>query len=403
MAILVKPLTSTQVDKAKPKDKEYVLNDGQGLRLRILPNGKKTWLFNYKNLITGKRTNLKIGDYPSVKLADARAKRELYLEYLSQGKDPQVVLKQEATQYVAESANTFKSIASKWIEVKASSVTDDYAQDAWRSLELHLFPLLGNTPIHALTPQDIIHALKPIEAKGKFETIRRLCQRTNEIMVYAVNTGVIPTNQLANIKSAFQAPKKKHMATLPPERLGELVQRIYNASITLTTRNLLLWQLHTMTRPTEAAGARWEEIDFENNVWIIPASRMKKNLEHRIPLTEQSLAVLERMKAISGHCIYIFPSDRDRTKHTNSQTANMALKRMGYGGVLVAHGLRALASTTLNEKGFASDLIESALAHLDKNEVRRAYNRTDYLTRRREMMTWWSNHINYMITKEMNK
>ena len=120
---------------------------------------------------------------------------------------------------------------------------------------------------------------------------------------------------------------------------------------------------------------------------------MKKRREHRIPLTEQMLALLEVIRPISGHREFIFPSDRDPKKPCNSQTANMALKRMGFRNRLVSHGLRSLASTTLNEQGFDRDLIEASLAHVDDNQVRSAYNRTDYLERRRPMMCWWSEHI----------
>jgi integrase len=120
---------------------------------------------------------------------------------------------------------------------------------------------------------------------------------------------------------------------------------------------------------------------------------MKKGLQHKVPLVPETLKILARLKTISGHKEYLFPADRNPKTHMNSQTANMAIKRMGYQGKLVAHGLRSLASTILNEHGHNADLIESALAHTDKNEVRRAYNRTDYLERRRELMCWWSEFI----------
>ena len=148
-----------------------------------------------------------------------------------------------------------------------------------------------------------------------------------------------------------------------------------------------------MTRPAEAAGARWDEINFEEKLWVIPAERMKKRRAHSIPLTPQTLALLEELKPISGHREYLFPADRDPRTHINNQTANMALKRMGFKDKLVSHGLRALASTTLNENGFNYDLIEAALAHVDKNEVRAAYNRAEYIKRRIPMMAWWSAHI----------
>jgi len=168
------------------------------------------------------------------------------------------------------------------------------------------------------------------------------------------------------------------------------------------TRSLIHWQLHTMTRPSEAAGARWDEIDFDKALWNIPAERMKKARPHSVPLSAQALDILEQVHPISGHREHIFPGDRHYTRPINEQTANMALKRMGFGGRTVAHGFRALASTTLNEQGFDPDIIEAALAHVDGNEVRRAYNRADYLERRKIMMAWWSEHIEEATSQKKN-
>jgi integrase len=156
---------------------------------------------------------------------------------------------------------------------------------------------------------------------------------------------------------------------------------------------MIEWQLHTMSRPSETAGARWEEIDLEAKLWNIPAERMKMKRPHTIPLSPQILELLEIIRPHSGESEFLFPSDMKKGQHRNTQTANMALKRMGYGGRLVAHGLRALASTTLNEHEFNPDVIEAALAHTDKNEIRAAYNRAQYLEKRRVMMCWWSDEI----------
>ena len=147
-----------------------------------------------------------------------------------------------------------------------------------------------------------------------------------------------------------------------------------------------------MVRSSEAAGAKWEEIDFKNQLWVIPAERMKMNRQHTVPLTPQALTILTSIKPLSGHSDYIFPAEQI-TRQINKEAANKALRKLGYKDKLVAHGLRSLASTTLNEEGFDPDVIESALAHVDKNEVRRAYNRSEYIERRRAMMEWWSNHI----------
>lgn len=401
MPRLVKPLTSTQVKLARPADKEYTLSDGDGLLLSVRPSGAKVWLYKYQKPFTKKRTNLTLGQYPSISLADARKKRDEAKSLLAKDIDPKehrddVVKRQEEAL-----SNTLKAVATNWFPVKKSKVTPEYAEDIWRSFELHIFPSLGDRPIHTIHATHAIKVLKPVAAKGSLETVKRLCQRLNEVMTYAVNTGVIESNPLAKIHAAFQPPKKQNMPTLKPEQLPELMKTLTTASIKLTTRCLIEWQLHTMTRPGNRR-TEWSEIDHERSLWVIPAERMKKRKEHLVPLTPQTLALLEVMRPISGQGKYIFPSDRKPGQHANDQTANAALKRMGFAGQLVSHGLRALASTTLNEKGFDPDVIEAALSHLDKDEVRRAYNRTDYVERRRSLMSWWSEHIDDAGTGSMN-
>lgn len=148
-----------------------------------------------------------------------------------------------------------------------------------------------------------------------------------------------------------------------------------------------------MVRPGEGAGAGWDEINFGQKLWVIPAERMKMKRDHIVPLTAQALAILETMKPISAHRTYIFPSIYKPREPMNISSANMALKRMGYKGQLVAHGLRSLASTVLNEQEFSHDVIEAALAHVDKNSIRATYNKAEYIEQRRVMMQWWSDYI----------
>ena len=252
---------------------------------------------------------------------------------------------------------------------------------------------MGKTPISMVNAVEAIKVLKPLAAAGSLETVKRLCQRLNKIMTFSVNTGLTHHNPLAGISKAFEAPSKTNMSTLKPDDLPKLMTALNTASIKIVTRCLLEWQLHTMVRPGEAAGTKWSEIDFDNKLWIIPPERMKKKREHIVPLTGQALSLLRLIEPISRHREHVFPGDRNPRSHINESTANMALRRMGFHKKLVAHGLRSLASTTLNEQGHDPDIIESALAHVDKNGVRRAYNRADYIDRRRKLMCWWSEHI----------
>ena len=395
-------LSELKIKSAKPAEKDYVLFDGGGLQMRVRSNGSTLWNFNYRHPVTKKRINMGLGTFPEVPLAKARKGSVEARELLALGLDPKaqrdavLLAKQAATNH------TFQNVATSWYELKKDEVTPAYAEDIWRSLTLHVFPDLASTPIAAISAPQVINLLRPLETKGSLETVKRLSQRLNEIMIHGVNSGLIHANPLSGIRSVFKKPKKKNMAALAPDELKELMVAIANASIKRTTRCLIEWQLNTMTRPAEAATVRWADIDFEKRIWTIPAERMKKRRIHIVPLTDQALALLEAIKPYSGHREYVFPADRNPRSHCNSQTANMALKRMGFEGRLVSHGMRSMASTILNEHGWEPELIEVALAHVDKDEVRSAYNRADYIERRRPMMAWWSEHIQEAATGNLS-
>lgn len=393
MPRISKPLSDTEVRQAKPIDKEYSLADGKNLYLRVKPNGGKYWILNYYRPITLKRANVGLGAYPDVSLASARRKAEELRTALAEGVDPQDHREEIKRQKVEKYSNTFEHIAGKWLELKKDTVSAAYYEKITDRLGKYIFPKMGKTPIHKVSAVMAIEIIQPLADEEKLETVKKICRWINEIMVFAVNTGVTQANPLAGIGKAFNSPKVTNLPTLQPEELPVLMYTIQHSNTKLVTRCLIEWQLHTMVRPGEAAGARWDEIDYGRKEWTIPAERMKKNKPHTVPLSHQALKLLDVLKPISGHREYVFPSDHNPRRSANSQSANRALSRMGFHGRLVSHGLRALASTTLNERGFDSDVIEAALAHTDKNSVRAAYNRAQYLERRRKMMDWWSDHI----------
>jgi integrase len=393
MARKTNPLTATQIQQAKSKDKEYNLMDGEGLALRVMPTGSKLWLFNYYRPISRKRANLSLGKYPAVTLAKARTKVIELRVLLADGIDPKQHRDSILNIKQKELNNTLQVVFDNWYDVKKTSIKELTARKLKQRLDKYLLAYIGKYPINEITAPQTIKILQPLANEGKLETVGRICRNLNEIMTFAVNTGIIDHNRLAGIGKAFAAPKVTNQASLKPEELPKLLTALNYASIKLITRCLIEWQLHTMTRPSEAAGTRWDEIDIENQLWNIPEERMKKGRPHTIPLTDQTLALLETIKSITPESEFVFPGHTSRKKHVSSQTANKALERMGFKGQQTSHGLRALASTTLNEQGFDVDVIEAALSHVDKDKVRSAYNRTDYLERRKVVMNWWSNHI----------
>ncbi|MBL4681340.1 MAG: tyrosine-type recombinase/integrase, partial [Pseudomonadales bacterium] len=387
MPRIAKPLSPTQVLKAKAKENEYTLADGKGLGLRIKPNGSKRWLFNYSRPYTKRRTNISLGPYPDVSLSEAREARLEAEKLLAKDIDPREhwIAQERANNDLAN--NTLNHVTKLWIETR-TKITQAHREDVIGSLEKHILPKLGKIPISRIKAPDAISALKPLANQEKLETVGRVAQRLNEVMMFAVNAGLITNNPLAGIRKVFAPPSKKNMPTLKPDELPEFMELLSRAKIHVTTRQLILWQLHTMVRPGEAAGTQWDEIDLEDAVWVISPERMKMKRGHTVPLSTQCLAILECMKPISGHLEHVFPASRIPKNHTNDSTANMALKRMGLKGRLVAHGMRSIASTILNEQRFDFDVIESALAHTDKNKIRAAYNHAEYLEPRRVMMSW---------------
>ena len=216
-------------------------------------------------------------------------------------------------------------------------------------------------------------------------------------MKFAINSGLLDANPASTIGEVFEKPRTQHMASIPPERLPELMQRFENTNLSLMTRCLLKWQLLTLVRPGEAAGTMWSEIDTEKKLWTIPAERMKKRREHKVPLSPQAIAVVEQLRSLGSHSPFVFPGRVKRSQPMNSETVNKALWRMGFGGELVSHGFRALGCTAMIDAGFPADVVDAVLTHArDKGDglkMLKPYDRSTHLAQRVEIMDWWGRQI----------
>jgi integrase len=395
-------LRDSEVKAAKPLVKVFALRDGGGLYLRVRPNGAKTWLFNYTTPPPKKRLQISLGSYPTVSLRSARDRAEECRDNLVQGIDPRNVRLQKEQSILHKQTNTLSVVAKQWFDVKCDQVEATTgrpkmslmtSKKAWRAIELHLLPVLGDIPIEDISPPQVADMLRAIQKEGKYEIADRARTRLNEIMDFGVNSGIIKYNPLINLKSAVGSRKAIHRKAIEPEELPKLMQDIRLANVTMKIRLLLLWQLHTMVRPIEAAHARWDEIDLDKKLWTIPVERMKMRKEHKVPLTNASLAILADAKALNPHSPFVFPSVKGHRSPASSQSTHMALKRMGYGGKLDAHGMRSIASSYLNALGLNDNHVERCLAHEVGTKVHRTYNRSDYLEARMPIMQVWSDYI----------
>ncbi len=270
----LKPLTNVEIAGAKPRSTDYELRDGEGLYLLVKTSGRKAWHFEYYHPVTKKRTKTSLGPYPVVTLAMARETRTKYRRLLWQGIDPRQHLAGIAEEKRIQNECTLEKVAEQWLKEKkrTSDLSEDHAKDVWRSLEMHVFPSLGSTPVTEIRPKMLKEHLTPLEEQGILETLRRVISRLNEIFRFAISEELIEFNPADNLVARFKKPKKQNMPALPPSELGRLMLALQNASIRKETRCLIEWELLTWVRPGEAVSARWCDIDMKkrNGVSLTP-------------------------------------------------------------------------------------------------------------------------------------
>ncbi|MDO5356615.1 MAG: integrase arm-type DNA-binding domain-containing protein [Conchiformibius sp.] len=384
------PLNDRQIRNAKPAAKQQKLSDGGGLYLLIKPNGGKYWRLNFR--FDGKQKTLAVGTYPAVSLAEARAAREQAKQMLAQGTDPSAAKQAAKQERAAALANTFKAIAEQWHTQQLPRWKPSHAARVWHSLELDVFPHIGNRPIAEITVRDIKAVLDGISGRGAAVSADKVRQRIDKIFNYAVILELVNGNPAAPLSRFIVKADTRHMPALPSERLTEFYSSLSVAAITQQNRLAIMILMLVFVRSNELRGAQWQEIDFQQRIWLIPAQRMKVPRDHLIPLADWTVQLLQELQAITGHTPYLFPS-RVKDGYISEATLNTIINRMGYKGIATPHGFRSLASSILNEQGFNPDAIERQLAHVPKDKIRAAYNRAEYLPQRTEIMQWYADHL----------
>lgn len=387
-------LTDPEIRSAKPQDKPAKLADGGGLFLLVNPNGSKYWRMKYR--YAGKEKLLALGVYPDVTLKQARQKREAARRKLADGLDPGEVRKAEDRAKKLAAVNGFEVVAREWYAKQAHTWVSSHAKDVSRRLEGNVFPAIGHRPIAEIEAPELLEMVRKIEARGSHDLSHRVLAVCGQVFRYGIATGRCKRDLSADLRGALTPHKAKHQAAVRPEELPGLLRGVdaYDKTTGDTLTRLALQLIaETFVRTSELIGATWEEFDTEAALWVIPAGRMKMKTEHLVPLSRQALAILEELRPIGGGSRYLFPG-RNRDKPISNNTMLYALYRLGYKGKMTGHGFRAVASTILNESGlFRPDVIERQLAHCERNEVRGAYNRAEYLPERRKLMQWWADYL----------
>jgi integrase len=388
-------LSETKIRAAKPADRAYKLFDGAGLYLLVVPavrqaGARKWWRLDYR--FGGKRKTISLGTYPEVSLLSARRRRDEARRMLAEGRDPAELRK---AQKAEGTEGTFRAVALEWHSRQSSRWDPGHAARIMRRLALHVFPVIGQRPIKEITAPEILTLLRSIEARGTIEAAHRVHQIISQVFRYAVATGNAERDPAADLKGALQPVKSVSRAAITePKAVGELLRAIDGYQGAMAVQCALRLAPLVFVRPGELRRAEWSEFDLDEGTWRIPAAKMKMRADHVVPLSRQAIAILRELQPLTGSGRYLFPSERTRDRPMSENTLNAALRRLGYRrDEMTAHGFRAMASTLLNEQGWPVDVIERQLAHAERNKVRAAYNRAEYLPERRKMMQAWADYL----------
>jgi len=401
-------LTQLSIKQAKPKKKQYKLTDGEGMYLRVHPNGSKYWQLQF--WFEGKQKILSFGVWPVISLKEARDKRFVAKKIIKEGINPIEEKKEilKSHNFIQEEeklreTTTFNMVAKEWFSRQSLQWTERHSRGVLSSLNMHVYPDLGEMPISSILKQDIISTLRKLEAEGKNETCYRIRQKIEAIFSYAEVEGHCTGNPAKGLQQILTKPQPKSQNSLPISALPEFLEKIIADKAAIPTTVLAMkFIILTFVRTQELRFADWKEfvIDSSEPLWVIPADRMKMRKIHHVPLSRQAVNILNEMQKYSGKEGYVFPQYYNSKKAMSENTLLYFSNRLGYSGRHTIHGFRSVASTVLNEsRKWHPDVIERQLAHQESNKVRKAYNRAEHLDERRKMMQWWSDYIESLTVK----
>jgi integrase len=393
-------LTDDKIQAFPLPEKGYkMLTAGHRLFLRITPDGGRFWRLKF--VAHGKESQTSLGKYPDVSIAHAQALADELRAQVKAGKNP-VGEKRLALDAVADAqALTFGRVAKEWLEHATTG-----AGTAWGARtkgkhtgEVDKLKSLHAKPVHEIKSHHVMTIVQAIEKSGKRETAKRVAQSAANIFSFANSRYKTDHNPALDRKFWLRAVKHEHHGALTdPKRVGTLAGMIDGdwGHASSTVNHALQFVLRTFVRQGELCSMEWSEVDFKTATWLAqPKEKSKLKAPHVVPLARQTLAVLEKQKAISGSGRYVWPHATREGRHMSTGTIAAALGSMGYKPEeMTAHGFRTTAATLLREAlRCDSELVERQLAHKVGNAVAGAYDRSQRIEERRAMMQRWADYL----------
>ncbi|PQV52175.1 tyrosine-type recombinase/integrase [Paraburkholderia sp. BL21I4N1] len=384
------PLTNIEINQAKSNGKPYKLPDGNGLYLYVTPTAR-SWRFDYR--IGGRRGTVVYGLTTELTGPQARERHREAKRLLASGTDPATHKKLEKLALNASFGNTFEATAKHWYDSKSPLRSKPWQEAHSLYLRRDLNPVIGNVPLEQIDARALLNALETVRRERGVKTAERVRQTAVQVFDHGMRKLKVQANPARVLQGWIDVPPQVHHEPLGEDEIHEFVERLDADTGAAATKLCILLILLSFVRKNEMVQACWEEFDLDNAVWVIPAERMKMRDPHVVPLSRQALSALEQLKPLSFGSGYLFPSLSSIMKPMGLSTPNVVFERMGYGGRFTPHGIRATASTFLNNRGVRADVIERQLAHVERNRVRAAYNRAEYWTERVTAMQMWADFV----------
>ena len=396
-------LTDAQCRNAVcPSNKKRArLTDFGGLYLEISPAGSKRWF--WKTYADGKESRMALGGYPAIPLTAARKARDAAKLKKSQGTNPVKDRKLEKLIANRNAGETFQAVAMEWLNKQVPQWSEGHANRMQRQLERDLFPWIGERPIAEIHPMELLETLRRIEERGALETANRALMLARQIWEYWLPTARADQRNITEGLKARLTPyrSKVFAAIVEPKRFGSLMRAIHSYKGGPVVRTALQLAPFLYQRPANLRMMEWAELDLETALWTIPSMKMKRTKKekengeaHAVPLPVQAVKLLLNIQPLTGHGVYVFPSERSHERPISDNSVRSALYALGFGKEQTWHGFRASARTMLvDELNLDPLAIEANLAHSVKDSNGRSYNRTQYLKQRFEMVQQWADYL----------
>ena len=366
-------------------------------KLRIyLNNASPYWQAVYWDKgVTYRRSSKTKEKYRAIKFAKELYEQVLVLKYKNKKHLTTYNLKLIKKVEDVDPNLLFQHITAQWLQRKSARWSDTHTREVERQIKKNVIEHIGTKQINRISKQELVAVLQKIDERGAHCEARRILSNIRQIWHYAIVIGACKHDITVGLDIVLHTHTIKHQNAVTAEELPKLMQDInsYVSEREVVTRYALQLLALTFVRKNELLLAEWNEFNFEKKVWRIPASRMKKRIEHVVPLTTHMIGILNVIKRILPSDQHIFHNGNPQ-KLIRSHAPIEALYKLGYKFKMSVHGFRSVASTILNEHGFNADVIERQLSHRDANRIRSAYNRAEYMEERIHMMEWWSNYLN---------